>query len=291
MFGYIKPTKCSLQEKEQEIYKAVYCGLCHSQKKVSGQLSRLTLSYDFVLLALMQMLVNNETPTYQTLRCPSHPFGGCPAVLNSQTLDRCAALSVLLVYEGACDGIADEKGLEKQKARMLSLAATRFLKTTSKSFSLPTKEVREYLDALHRLEQGGSENTSPDALADIFGNLLAFVSKIGIEDDIMAFAISKMMYHIGKWIYLIDAADDYEEDLKRGRFNAFAPNGVDRNRLYESLNWELYQCEEILRKIPTGDANVRNIIRNILFTATEVTSQNILFPSKQTKGSATAHRI
>ena len=69
MFGYVRIRKGDLRVKEYEFYKAVYCGLCHHQKKLSRRL-RYTLSYDLVLLALIRMGVANETCCFLKKRCP-----------------------------------------------------------------------------------------------------------------------------------------------------------------------------------------------------------------------------
>ena len=55
MFGYIKADKPEMKIKEFEIYKAVYCSLCKELGKSYGLLARLTLSYDFTFLALLNM--------------------------------------------------------------------------------------------------------------------------------------------------------------------------------------------------------------------------------------------
>ena len=47
MFGYVMPYVPTLQVQEYELYRAVYCGLCREMGRITGQASRLTLSYDF----------------------------------------------------------------------------------------------------------------------------------------------------------------------------------------------------------------------------------------------------
>ena len=53
MFGYIKPDIPELKMKENELYKAVYCGLCKTMGKCTGCASQLTLNYDFAFLAML----------------------------------------------------------------------------------------------------------------------------------------------------------------------------------------------------------------------------------------------
>lgn len=282
MFGYIKPNSCSLTQTEQQLYKSIYCGLCHSLGKVCGHLSRLTLSYDFVLLALLQMLVGNETPNSQNCRCIRRPFKGCAVAKRSDTLDRVAALSVLLGYESIEDGIRDEKGLSLCKARLAKIPVGHFLKKAEKRFSLPTQTVKAHLRQLSELEN--QKCYSPDAAGEIFGSLLGEISLFGIDDDLMRYAVYEIMFHVGKWIYLVDAADDFEKDKKENKYNPFLPNGPDRQALSNSLDKELLCCEETLAKIPGGDPAIRNIIRNILFYGTESVKNEVLL--QKMKGTA-----
>lgn len=282
MFGYIKPTTNTLSEEEQALYKSVYCGLCHSLGKIAGQCARLTLSYDFVFLALLRMAVSNETPMRQLLHCPSHPFKGCSAVVENKTLDYCAALSVLLTYESIEDKLTDEKGLAHFSARMAKIPAKHYLNRVKRKTALPFDEVRQHLQKLAFIEKNGCE--SADAPAEIFGQLLADASSFGIEDEMMQFAVSKIMFRLGKWIYLIDAADDFIKDKKSGSFNPFLPDGPDPVRLQNSLEYELSYCDDILRKIPTIDPKIRHILRNILFYGTASIAEQVLFPERQSKG-------
>ena len=60
MFGYIRTDVSEMRVRENEYYRAVYCGLCRSQGKCTGQCSRFTLNYDIVFLALLRLAVNGE---------------------------------------------------------------------------------------------------------------------------------------------------------------------------------------------------------------------------------------
>lgn len=282
MFGYVKPTLDSLTKEEQDLYKSVYCGLCHSLGKVAGQCTRFTLSYDFVFLALLRMAVNKNDLTFKTLRCPTHPIKGCCAIIDNETLDYCAALSILLTYESIEDTLHDEKGFAHFSARIAKIPAKHYLEQAKNKISLPVETVKKHLHELSLLEMNKCDVA--DHTAHIFGNLLADVSSFGIKDDMMEFAISKIMYSLGKWVYLIDAADDFSKDKAKGRYNPFLPDGPDPIRLQNSLEIELSCCDEILRKIPDIDPKIRHILRSILFYGTFHTTKQVLFPNRQSKG-------
>ena len=62
----------------------------------------------------------------------------------------------------------------------------------------------------------------------------------------------QLLYHLGRWIYLIDAQDDLEEDAQAGRYNPvaarFGPQG-NREALELTLNHSLnsmYSAAQLL---------------------------------------------
>ena len=74
MLGYIKSVPAEMLGKHHALYQAAYCGLCHSIKKnVSGALLPF-LSYDFVFLAILRMLVSDEKVKFEKRFCILHPF-------------------------------------------------------------------------------------------------------------------------------------------------------------------------------------------------------------------------
>ena len=68
MFGYVKPYVPTLQVQEFSLYRAVYCGLCREMGLVTGQLSRITLSYDFCFLALLLLALSDAPSAVEKIR-------------------------------------------------------------------------------------------------------------------------------------------------------------------------------------------------------------------------------
>ena len=60
MYGYVRTHAPELKVRQQEYYRAVYCGLCRTMGKCTGQCSRMTLSYDFTFFALVRMALTGE---------------------------------------------------------------------------------------------------------------------------------------------------------------------------------------------------------------------------------------
>ena len=74
MYGYVRTHAPELKVREQEYYRAVYCGLCRTMGKCTGQCSRMTLSYDFTYFALVRMALTGSFPAIKARRCLAHPF-------------------------------------------------------------------------------------------------------------------------------------------------------------------------------------------------------------------------
>ena len=91
MFGYIKPVKAELKVKEWEAYQGIYCGLCKQLAKRYGFFARMTLNYDFVFLAMLDMAFMENGFTFAgniVLSTPSKNAAAAPAtkVWNSAAM-------------------------------------------------------------------------------------------------------------------------------------------------------------------------------------------------------------
>ena len=119
MLGYVRTHTPELRLREHECYRALYCGLCKSMGKCTGQCSRMSLSYDFVFLAAVRMSLLGEEPHFKKERCIVHPLRKRPTVHSSPTLDYCADASALLTYRKLLDECKDERGGKKIRAFLL----------------------------------------------------------------------------------------------------------------------------------------------------------------------------
>ena len=89
-------------------------------------------------------------------------------------------------------------------------------------------------------EQEKAEKAKTDSIdraADATATMLAEFSDYALEDKATPFT-RNLFYAIGKWIYLIDALDDYDKDRKKGAYNPFilAYGAESRDKLLASEN-------------------------------------------------------
>ena len=70
-------------------------------------------------------------------------------------------------------------------------------------------DTRTHLTALAALER--ERCPSLDAPADAFAALLAGAAR-RVEDPVKRRVAEQLLYHLGRWVYLVDAADDLTDD-------------------------------------------------------------------------------
>ena len=217
MFGYVRPFVPELKVAQYEAYRAVYCGLCRAMGHTTGQLSRLTLSYDLVLLAAVRMVLGGIPYEASPHRCPAHPAKRRMIAEPNPALDYAAAFSAVLAEAKNRDDRTDEHGAARLKPILLTPAVRHMAHLADRH--LPPEaaaETARCLDGLAELERQNCP--SADETADRFGDLLAAAFSLGLEGE-AARTAETIGRGVGRFTYLCDAADDMEEDARRKRYN------------------------------------------------------------------------
>ena len=281
MFGYVRANAAELRLREYECYRALYCGLCKSMGKCTGQCSRLSLSYDFVFLAAVRIALLGETVKAEKIRCLLHPFKKKQAVLKSEALAYCAHASALLTYHKLLDDQSDEKGLKKARALLSKPLFKKAYKKAKRKYPALDRTIASELSALSALEKDDGAIPSADAPAACFGRIMEAVVSEGLEGANARIARS-IGRAVGHWIYLIDAIDDYAEDCKKLRYNPFRrifrdnPTEEQWASLEESLKLILTEAErahQLMDAHPQDEIN--EIIANILYLGMPATAKRI----------------
>lgn len=215
MFGYVIPWKDKLSQEEWSTYRATYCGLCHTLGERYGFLARFLLNYDFTFLALL-LNKQPEPPEQRCRRCVSAPVKGRCACEGGESLDSAADSSVLLVYWKLKDQWSDERGWKKLPALLLlGLFFPVFRRARRRNGDL-NAAIGGHIARLSQLEADGCP--SIDRTADQFAQIMGAMVPPGWPEA-QRRALNQLLYHLGRWIYLIDAWDDLKEDLKHHQYN------------------------------------------------------------------------
>ncbi|MBO5937904.1 MAG: hypothetical protein J6Q82_00190 [Clostridia bacterium] len=294
MFGYVRVKHTELKVKEYEFYRGTYCGLCRSMGKCTGQCSRFALSYDFAFLALLRIAFNRTPVEFEQKRCIAHPLKKRNMMKPNDSLAYCAGAAALLNYHKVMDDLADEKGLKKLRALLVRpMMAHARKKALRAGLSELDTRIAELLTELSTVEQ--SNEKSVDAPAEVFGKLLSLIISHGL-DGIDARIASSLGHAIGKWIYIADALDDWQEDAKKGRYNPFLklydgklPTQEDYESIGLALKNELYEAEAAADLLTFDNEAIEEIVSNILYLGLPdrirqiYTEDNIKKKSKQSK--------
>lgn len=269
MFGYVKPVVSELLVKEHEFYKATYCGICRSMKKHTGALSTATITYDSVFLALVRMAYMPDGELSSRMgRCIAHPVKKRPMIKDNSAIEYTARAFAVLAYYKLRDDLSDES-LAKRIAVGMARPVVAGARRKAKEGELEAL-CAEKLGAIARLE--AERCPSVDEPAELFGELLGGIFAHGISGD-GAIVLKEVGYHLGKFIYAADAAEDYEEDRKRGRYNPYVISYggaalTDENRMNIkcALLLECRGLEAAINLVPfENKVTVENIVRNIIY--------------------------
>lgn len=218
MFGYVKIDKPEMKVKEYEAYRGLYCSLCKAMGKHFGVLSRLILSYDITFIVLLRMSCSKKIPDFRQGRCPFNPVKRCNYCTNGDDeLKYAAAVSVMMFYFKVKDDIADSGFFRRILMFSLYPYAALKYKKAKKLFPEIAAMIDEGMSRQSQKEQKGV--TSTDEAAHETADLLGRIVSYNLPDENRN--VYNSGYGVGKWVYLLDAADDLEKDIEKGNYNVF----------------------------------------------------------------------
>lgn len=213
MFGYVRYDLPNLYIKDLMLYKALYCGLCKSIGASCGQAARVGLTYDVTFLSA---LLHNMTGTdikVERQNCFEHQFKKRPIAKVDELTKELGALNTVLCYYKLTDDIAD-----KGKGRGKRVWFTKGFKRAKKTYPALVEIVEKYMREQSQTEK--EKTASPDMAADPSACMMQSLSDHFLKERASA-ATRELFYGLGKWVYLIDALDDYDKDVRKKKYNPF----------------------------------------------------------------------
>lgn len=329
MFGYVVVNKPELKFREFDVYRAYYCGLCHSLSKRHGLSGQLTLSYDMTFLVILLSSLYEPEHNVTSKRCVVHPLRR-QNIISSEFTDYVADMNVILSYFKCLDDWHDDRSVLKLAYSKLlkkgsigknlnnvhatsdstddgsvaatqpsavddgSVAATQssavddgsvtatqpnsdsnnqnsyFTDDSGHLHISPDYSYKNKIEAISSLldELGTREKmneTNVDVVAGLFGRIMQIL--FVPFDDIYAKGLGRMGFYLGKFIYIMDAFDDVEEDVKKGRYNVFSNCYTDpdfETHVKDMLTMMMAECSDAFEMLPAVDN--ADILRNILYS-------------------------
>ena len=258
MFGHVTASIRELDKEAEKRYGAVYCGICRRIRIQSGQVARIGLSYDMAFLALLLMSLYEPEETAGDKACSLHPIRKRPWVDN-RFVQYAADMNVALGYYNFLDDWEDDG---KYSAKLLAGQFGKHLPEIQKRYPRQCEAIETCIRQLSRLEKDGCSN--PDEPASCFGQLMGEL--LTYEEDLWAPTLRQMGFYLGRFIYLLDAALDYDKDAKKGKYNPYLAMGTGKDwpRWEEYLLLTMGRCTDAFEKLPL--VQDKPLLDNILYS-------------------------
>ena len=217
MLGYVEAFKPELKVRELEVYNGYYCGLCKRIGVKYGQVLRKGLSFDMAFLALFLEALSSDIDKFDYEHCISHPVQK-KTIIRNDAVNYAADMMIILGYENYLDDILDG---DKKTGPVYRILKSAYKKAES-SHTEEAAEIHRILTELH--EEEFAKCDSPDKMAEIFSGVMRTIfggySEIK-KDQLTLLAASEFASYLGRWIYIMDAFKDMENDIKSSSYNPF----------------------------------------------------------------------
>ena len=324
MLGYVKIDKGELKVREYEVYTGYYCGVCKSIGRRYGQLPRMVLSYDAAFLAILLASLSDESDTPVQEHCIAHPVIKKKTVIRNRAIDYAGDVMLILAWYKLADDAADEG---KAYAKPVMLMMKRIFRRLNSMYPELCSSIENHLSALSALER--EKCASIDMAAEAFSKIMEDIFTEGLQavygseppqheppgdrgdpgisgmqDEPCGFAspgndtrelLARAGYHLGKWVYMIDAVDDIEENIESGAYNPLlfrfkfdaANETADefRARIEPDLRFNLYHYLAMLSRC-TDSLDIRKnagIIENVIYFGLNRKTEEIIMRTDKDK--------
>ncbi len=262
MFGYVLPFKPEMKVREWYAYRAYYCGLCKELKREYGFISRFLLNYDLVVPALLTDGIAGIQAHMCPERCIANPVEKRPMCQSTEGLRLAADSLVLTVYYKLCDDLADERFFRRIPALLLRPFLSAMRRKAAARRPALDETLRVQTQAQQALEK--RESRSFDEAADPTARMTAALFAQACPGNR---ALERMGLFMGKIIYYLDAAEDYEKDTRSGAYNVFVLNGLSREETIRQAQLLCRMCagEAALAYNLLDTGPCRALLDNIVF--------------------------
>ena len=270
MFGYVRINKIDLTFREYEHYKAYYCGLCKTLKREYTEISRVSINYDitFLILILTSVYMPKSEIFYE--KCIVNPIKDKKHMINEFS-KYAAAMNILLTYYKLEDNVCDRGDLKDKLAKKIY---EKSFKKAYKEYPERAKMIKKHLEELAELEKENSN--SIDRTSNTFGELMREIFMY--KDDEYAESLGELGFNIGKYIYILDAYEDLENDIKNGDYNPFKDYKNKSDELKQKVDRNIMMSLSRLEKsVIDLDIKVnKGIIDNIIYSGIYLRYKGIL---------------
>ncbi|MBP5211487.1 MAG: hypothetical protein J6Z30_01395, partial [Pyramidobacter sp.] len=198
---------------------------------------------------------------------------------GSEAFDFTCAAAVLLFYYKLRDDIADSGWAKRLALYLLLPVAALWRKKAKRLFPEIEAIVSEAMATQTEAEQSGTD--SVDRAAHASADALGKLTRLGAKDR--ADDYYRFGYCVGRWVYLIDAADDLEKDYKHHNYNVFvrrfgltAPALTEEQKAEITAMLEMTQANAIEALECTGITVLYPILENVVLLGLHRQTEQIM---------------
>lgn len=223
MIGYMQPIKKEFANDEKKLYQSVYCGLCRRLKYEFGMVGILALNYEITnLLLLIEALRTDESKTMKMACSLSPLIWRNMRGANQDVYSKAAELSVIIASFEISDNVQDENRLKDKLMEKIAASKLETVKGNDLLGYLQFEKV--YLNYMRTEQDASDEGSGFARVLDSCGTITEQIAIFLAEelDEKLISDVTSIMRLWGEWIYLMDAAEDYENDWKNGMFNPWS---------------------------------------------------------------------
>ena len=210
-----------------------------------------------VLLTGLYELENTETE----FTCPLHLTKKRTAYINEAT-EYAADMNLILAYQNLLDDWKDEKSYTKKAfVKILDKDYTRIV-------SKYPRQVRALEEFMHKTaEAEKNKETNLDLVAGLTGEMLGEI--MCWREDEWQEEMRTLGFYMGKFIYLMDAYEDYEADQKKNCYNPLVYMEKENDQEFDTfckllLTSMMSECAKSFERLPI--LLHADILRNILYS-------------------------
>lgn len=268
MFGYVIPDKPNMFMKDYSLYRAYYCGLCKAIGTRCSETMRFMTNYDVTFLSLLIHGVRGEEVKINNEGCILSPLKKKPILKTNPLLERIVDVNTLLAHYKCVDDINDERSFSK---KFLDSAVIKgHYKRAKKRESELNSLMEKYFKEQSELEKANEQ--SIDKVAHPFGVILKETAK-ALAKDSYSESLGELAYHLGRFVYILDAIDDIDDDFKKKEYNPFLVG-------YPYETREKFDCDrgkEIEFILYSTYNAIKNAYNNVKMISNEGVVTNVLW--------------
>jgi len=216
MFGYVVPLKPELKMKDYQVYRGYYCGLCKKIHREYSFFSRFFLNYECTFIYILLSSLGGHDPIAKHEACAFNPLLK-KQVIYAPEGSYAAGLNMLFSYNKLKDNAVDDRDIF---CYILKWLFAGLYKKSGKLYMQSRTAIESRLSALSALER--QKEPSLDKPAHEFASLIGEILNVAPFEWLNSEKrdlLSELGYNLGRFIYLLDAYDDLEKDIKKQSYN------------------------------------------------------------------------